>query len=64
MGECCLGEFISGGSSENDTDFSNDTDLSAKIQNKVSKKYKHFNFTTPIYQPNIMQIMYILNLIV
>ena len=27
-GECCLGEFISGGSSLKDTDFSNDTDLS------------------------------------
>ena len=27
-GECCLGEFMSGGSSLKDTDFSNDTDLS------------------------------------
>lgn len=27
-GECCFGEFISGGSSEKETDFSNETDLS------------------------------------
>lgn len=29
-GLCCFGEFISGGSSLNDTDFSKDTDLSKK----------------------------------
>lgn len=29
-GLCCLGEFMSGGSSLNDTDFSKDTDLSKK----------------------------------
>lgn len=30
-GECCFGEFMSGGSSLNDTDFSNETDLSATL---------------------------------
>lgn len=30
-GLCCLGEFMSGGSSLNETDFSNETDLSIKI---------------------------------
>lgn len=29
-GLCCFGEFMSGGSSLNETDFSNDTDLSKK----------------------------------
>lgn len=30
-GLCCFGEFMSGGSSLNETDFSNETDLSIKI---------------------------------
>lgn len=37
-GECCLGEFMSGGSSEKETDFSNETDLSA-----MNTSYMHIN---------------------
>lgn len=39
-GECCLGEFMSGGSSLKDTDFSNDTDLSGiNVDQHISARY-------------------------